>query len=119
MLFGFSLREEHNKQLGRRTGNEREDHSGNHGLEQRPSEGLADKAHPGARRSKPRAMPRALERRAVRLVLASALKSFIGAGSAARPGTDQSMVHPHERIEAGERMGEAQAARWRPWNNRI
>ena len=64
-------------------------------------------------------MPRALERGAVRLVLASALKSFIGAGSAARPGTDQSMVHPHERIEAGERMGEAQAARWRPWNNRI
>jgi len=29
----------------------------------------------------------------------SVTKSFIGAGSAARSGTDQSMVHPHERIE--------------------
>ncbi len=28
----------------------------------------------------------------------SVTRSFIGRGSAARRGTDQSMVHPHERI---------------------
>ena len=42
----------------------------------------------------------------------SVTKSFIGAGSAARPGTDQSMVHPHERIERETtEAGETRASR--------
>ncbi len=48
----------------------------------------------------------------------SVTKLFVDDGSAARAGTDQSMVHPHERIEretteADERMGAAKATRWR------